>query len=135
MKLAVTAFAAVALALTVSRASAEVSAYEWVFQSGANNVLDSNAGSCNTVVGCYDRQGDECSRPTGQICDLQIVPRGRCSYGSTACVWPHGAGHCLLPPGVPCLTDAYVSTGTLGNGPSTMCEGGLDCIIHIRRKS
>jgi len=122
-------------------ASAETFAYEWVFQAGPNNVIDSNASSCDAGEGCFDRGGYNCSATPGQICDLAVVPAGRCSLGnlgatggpggSNTCVWPHGAGHCSGDPHLGCLTDAYLEDPEiLDSGPSAMCGfEGPDCIM------
>src|SRR5262245_32419620 len=75
--------------LTVTRASADVTPYEWVTESGPNNVIDSNPESCDFTAfnfgngswasagqGCYGRDGRLCSTNPGGICDLQVVPKG-----------------------------------------------------------
>ena len=90
-------------------ARADIFSYELVGIAGRNNIIDSNPGSCDSVEGCYSRTGARCSDDPNQLCDLQIVPAGRCTYGSLAgplnCVWPHGAGHCSGNSKVGCLTD------------------------------
>src|SRR5512144_2719933 len=91
--------------------------YEAVGVGGRNNIIDSNAESCDNSPfnvgtnswsssgqGCYNRTGGLCSADPSHMCDLQLIPKGRCSYGSLAtnggpggtntCVWPHGAGRC-----------------------------------------
>jgi len=75
----------------------QILGYEWVTQSGPNNVVDSNAASCDSNDGCFTSRGGKCSAQPNQMCDLQIVPAGRCTYGDAATnsVWPHGAGHCV----------------------------------------
>ena len=74
-------FALTALSLGLAlTARAEVFGYEWVLQSGPNNVIDSTA-SCG-FSGCYDKTGILCRSTPGSICNLQIVPAGRCSYGA-----------------------------------------------------
>src|SRR5262245_41346161 len=122
-------------------AHADVFPYEVVTQVGRNNIIDSNALSCDPGTlsagtwinseGCYTRTGTRCSANPNQICDLQIVPAGRCTTGSLAggeasCVWPHNAGRCASNVRVGCLSDAYVANPILANavtGPSTMCSG------------
>jgi hypothetical protein len=108
------AFRAVGLfALTAAIATsahADVFSYEAVGIAGRNNVVDSNASSCDSVEGCYTRSGARCSDDPNQLCDLQIVPEGRCTYGDLSlglqsCVWPHRAGHCSGNPKVGCLTN------------------------------
>src|SRR5882672_4872416 len=89
-----------ALATIATESAAQVTAYEWVTQAGPNNVIDSNATSCDnsaTLQGCYNRIGGLCSADPSHTCDLQIVPKGRCTSGSLAsnggpggtntCVW------------------------------------------------
>ena len=102
--------------------------YEWVTQAGPNNLIDSNAITCGGPgVGCYDQIGRRCAAFPGELCDLQVVPKGRCTSGSLAagsCVWPHGAGRCLGNPDVGCLTDAYrANLANTATGPSSMCAG------------
>lgn len=120
--------------------------YEAVTQGGRNNIIDSNGESCDNSTfngavwtgpgqGCYNRTGGLCSAQQNQICDLQIVPKGRCTYGNLSatggpggtntCVWPHGAGSCTGNPEVGCLSDDYIrSNGAfVGSGPSQMCTG------------
>jgi thrombospondin type 3 repeat protein len=122
-----------------ARAQAQVSAYEWVTQTGRNNLLDSNPESCDASPfnpgtgvwsgpgeGCYDRAGARCALSPGQVCDLQIVPKGRCSFGSivSGCIWPHGAGRCVGNTHVGCLSDAYLANPIPANavtGISAMC--------------
>jgi hypothetical protein len=138
-----TSFALLVLFLAV-QARAQLGAYEWVTQSGRNNVLDSNPTSCDTSPldpnlgwtargeGCYDRSGRRCSDHPGQACDLQIVPKGRCSSGDPAsfgCLWPRGAGHCVANTHVGCLSDAYAANPIASNavtGASSMCAGTGD---------
>ncbi|HUL02738.1 MAG TPA: hypothetical protein VLV16_05845 [Gemmatimonadales bacterium] len=70
------------------------------------------------------------------MCDLQVVPKGRCTYGSLSttggpggtntCVWPHGAGRCVGNTHVGCMTDAYIASpggSNPPNGPAAMCSG------------
>jgi hypothetical protein len=117
--------------LASGAAQAQVTAYEWVYQTGRNNLIDSNASSCDAAEGCYTRLGQPCSENPGQLCDLQIVPAGRCtsgelSTGQASCVWPHNAGRCVSNQKVGCLTDAFVASPILANavtGPSFMCAG------------
>jgi len=123
--------------------------YESVGQGGRNNIIDSNGESCDnspTIAtgnwpagvggqGCYNRTGGLCSADPSHMCDLQLIPKGRCTYGSLAatggpggtntCVWPHGAGKCTGNTHVGCLTDAYIAnpSGSTASGPSTMCSG------------
>jgi hypothetical protein len=117
-------------------AHAGVFPYEQVGQGGPNNIIDSNAESCdnsplNTGTGvwassgegCYNLTGGLCSADTSHICNLQIVPAGRCTYGSLSatggpggtntCVWPHGAGRCNGDTHVGCINDAMCA-GTTG---------------------
>ena len=64
---------------------------------GRNNIIDSNAESCDNSTfvggvwtppnggqGCYNRTGGLCSADPNHMCDLQIVPAGRCTYGDPA---------------------------------------------------
>jgi Thrombospondin type 3 repeat len=123
--------------------------YEVVTQGGRNNIIDSNAESCDNSTfnsgtnlwtgsgeGCYNRTGAKCSADPNHICDLQLIPKGRCTFGSldpaggpsgtNTCVWPHGAGHCQGNPHVGCLTDAYIASGQTiapADGVSAMCSG------------
>ena len=68
--------------------------YEYVVQGGRNNIIDSNAESCDNSTfvggvwtppnggqGCYNRTGGLCSADQNHMCDLQIVPASRCTYG------------------------------------------------------
>src|SRR5262245_3415587 len=88
---------------------AQVSAYEWVTQAGRNNLIDSNPESCDKSPfspvtgwagngqGCYTSSGALCSAAPNQMCNLQTVPEGRCTFGNLAtnggpggtntCVW------------------------------------------------
>jgi len=129
----VVAFFALALAFAAV-ARADVAGYEWVTQGGRNNLIDASPSACDPVEGCYDRTGAPCSAHPSQICDLQIVPANRCTYGNlgptggpggtNTCVWPHGAGHCAGNSHVGCVTDAYVSNpADTGSGASAMCTG------------
>ena len=126
-------FALTALSLGLAlTARAEVFGYEWVLQSGPNNVIDSTA-SCG-FSGCYDKTGILCRSTPGSICNLQIVPAGRCSYGApgSTCVWPHGAGHCANDPSIGCLSDAYLADpNDFFEGPSALCAGTGDsfCVM------
>src|SRR5262245_33276622 len=105
--------------------------YEAVGQGGNNNIIDSNAESCDNSTfdgtswtsagqGCYNRTGGLCSADTNHMCDLQVVPKNRCTFGNIAdpdpnnpainsCVWPHGGGRCANNNRVGCLTDAYIA--------------------------
>ncbi len=108
------------------RASADTFPFEVVLATGPNNVVDSNASSCDSVEGCYTRIGTRCSDNPTALCDLQIVPAGRCSYGNLAtglasCVWPHRAGRCVGNIKVGCLT----STECSGLSPNT-CDLSID---------
>ncbi len=106
------------LALSIALpARADVFPYETVAGTGRNNVVDSNAASCDSVEGCYTNGGARCSDNPNQLCDLQIVPVGRCTYGDlstglASCVWPHQAGHCDGNPKVGCLTSTQCSALT-----------------------
>jgi hypothetical protein len=118
------AFGCVLAPATHSRA--QVSAYEWVTQGGHNNRIDSSARSCNSVEGCFDNTGSRCSNSPDAICDLQTVPKGRCTSGdpATGCIWPAGAGRCLGDTNVGCLSDAYIAApANTATGPSAMCVG------------
>lgn len=121
--------------------------YEAVGQGGRNNVYDSNAESCDNSPfdpatgiwassgeGCYNRTGARCALNPNQMCDLQLIPKGRCTYGdlsatggpggTNTCVWPHGAGRCTGNTHVGCLTDAYINNPAVtASGPSSMCSG------------
>src|SRR5215468_10511223 len=86
------------LLLAVANPSAaQVFPYEAVGQGGRNNIIDSNAESCDNSPfnggtgvwasggqGCYNRTGGLCSADPNHMCDLQLIPKGRCSYGSLA---------------------------------------------------
>src|SRR5215475_6362323 len=121
--------------------------YEYLTQGGRNNVVDSNAESCdnspisggvwtppNGGQGCYNRTGGLCSADQNHMCDLQLIPKGRCTYGNLSatggpggtntCVWPHGAGRCVGNTHVGCLTDAAIlDPNSIVTGPSNMCTG------------
>ena len=119
--------------------------YEYVTQGGRNNVIDSNAESCDNSTfvggawttggeGCYNRSGAKCSADPSHMCDLQLIPKGRCTYGDLAanggpggtntCVWPHGAGRCTGNTHVGCVTDANIlDPNNVGTGTSSMCVG------------
>src|SRR5262249_35292929 len=88
--------------------------------------------------GCFNRTGGRCALDPNHMCDLQLIPRGRCSYGDLSgagtCVWPHGAGRCVGNTHVGCLADAYIANPIPANavtGPSVMCShpslGGNSC--------
>jgi hypothetical protein len=117
---------------------AEIIGYEWVFQSGKNNVIDSNAGACSPTLGCFDRtmtpRRDYFLAGSPQICDLQPVPVGHCTYGApgNACVWPHQAGHCEDYPDIGCLSDDYADDpwDQTQSGPSRLC-GGANCLMDV----
>ncbi len=109
---------AVLLLTLASSAIGDTFPYEVVSVVGPNNVIDSNASSCDSVEGCYTRTGSRCSDNPNTLCDLQVVPLGRCSYGNLAtglssCVWPHRAGRC----------DGNVRVGCLTSGPDGECAG------------
>ena len=112
-----------------STVRAAVFPYEQVGQGGPNNLIDSNAESCDNSPyngttwsgpgeGCYNRTGGKCSADPNHMCDLQIVPAGRCTYGddsatggpggTNTCLWPHGGGHCSGDVHVGCVPTAYV---------------------------
>jgi hypothetical protein len=142
-----------ALVLSAAAEAQVVTPYEWVTQGGRNNLIDSNPSSCdnspfNAVTGvwsgpgqgCYNRTGGLCSADPSHTCDLQVVPKGRCTSGSLAptggpggtntCVWPHGAGRCTSNSHVGCLTDAYVANPVnTASGASVMCSstGSTQC--------
>ena len=120
--------------------------YEAVGIGGRNNIVDSNAESCDNSPfnsgtgnwassgeGCYNRTGGLCKNDPNHMCDLQIVPAGRCTYGSIAsnggpggtntCVWPHGGGRCNGDHNVGCLDDTMCAT-TVGT-PHT-CDLSTD---------
>jgi thrombospondin type 3 repeat protein len=126
----------------LSQARAQVTAYEWLTQTGRNNILDSNPTSCDPVEGCFDRTGARCSLNPGKTCDLQIVPKGRCTLGdvrafggpggTNTCVFPNGAGRCVGDPRVGCLADAYVDNPTAtATGPSSQCAGTGDATCDM----
>src|SRR5262245_59524805 len=122
-------FAFVVLFLFAGSARGQV-AYEWVTQAGPNNVVDSNARSCDPFEGCFDNTGEQCALALDRICDLQTVPAGRCTYGDAAagCVWPSGAGRCASDVHVGCVSDAYrANPANTGSGPSAMCPSGGIC--------
>ena len=84
-------------------ARADLFPYEAVGMGGGNSTIDSNALACDTGLGCFTTTGARCSDNPDQLCNLQIVPAGRCTYGNltsgvgpggTSCVWPHWAGRC-----------------------------------------
>ncbi len=117
--------------------------YEYVVTGGRNNIIDSNAESCDNSTfvggvwtppnggqGCYNRTGGLCSADQNHMCDLQIVPANRCTYGDpaplvgTSCLWPHGGGRCTGNTHVGCLTDAnIINPANVATGPSAMCTG------------
>ncbi len=109
-------------------ARADIFPYEAETAYGRNNIPDSNASSCNSTEGCYNRTGARCSATPNQICDLQRIPEGRCTSGDlttglASCVWPHGAGRCSSNTNVGCVTDAYIAnSANTASGPSTMCS-------------
>jgi thrombospondin type 3 repeat protein len=127
--------------------------YEQVGQGGKNNLIDSNAEACDNSPfnsgtnlwassgeGCYTRTGAKCSANPGKICDLQIVPKGRCTYGDLSatgpgCVWPHGAGRCRGNNHVGCVTDQYLvdpnAAGATNSGTSSMCTGTGDSVCDM----
>jgi len=118
-------------------AHADVFPYEAVGSSGQNNVLDSNASSCDSVEGCFSATGTRCKDNPNQLCNLAIVPAGRCSYGNLApglasCVYPHRAGRCngsALNNKVGCLptsgVDDTASEQCSGLAPGT-CDLSFD---------
>ena len=139
---------ALALLAAASPSRAQVFPYESVGQGGRNNIIDSNGESCDNSAfvggvwtppnggqGCYNRHGGLCSADPNHMCDLQLIPKGRCTYGDLAanggpggtntCVWPHGAGRCTGNTHVGCVTDAYISSGgtVTATGVSNMCSG------------
>ena len=127
-------FALLLFAVSARSLRAQVIGYEWVTQAGRNNLIDSNPTSCDPVLGCYNRTGSRCGLLPAQLCDLQVVPAGRCTYGdlsssggpgrTNTCVWPHGAGRCVGNTGVGCLTDAYVANpANTATGASALCTG------------
>src|SRR5262245_16080240 len=119
--------------LAAPPALAQVAGYEWVTQAGRNNLIDSNPSSCGGPgVGCFNRIGGRCATAPDQLCDLQLVPEGRCTSGSLAanggpggtntCVWPHGAGRCAGDTRVGCVTDVHLANpASTSSGPASMC--------------
>ncbi len=117
------------LALPTAAQVFETFPYEMVSAFGANNERDVNEGSCDLVLGCFDRNGVPCADNPSQPCDLATVPAGRCVTGNRpANVWPSKSGECegtlgyfeRGPPilgdiqentasGVPCLTPDYAA--------------------------
>ena len=77
-RLASGVFVCAIVAVSVAADAQVVTPYEWVYQAGRNNLIDSNAESCDAGQGCYDRAGALCSAAPGALCDLQVVPKGRC---------------------------------------------------------
>jgi len=65
-------FLVAGLALT---ANAQVIPCEWVQPSGPDNVVDSNASSCDPRKGCHDVNGRARKDAPGFSYNLQIVPR------------------------------------------------------------
>ncbi len=133
-------FAVAALALVLANPAAAVLVpYEGVgggagTTRGNNHVDVSPTGACGfTIVagqvnltGCRDRVGVLC--PTGQTCDLDRVPNGRCTLGNNAaCLWPNGAGFCTADSNVGCLVNLDCTNKGLALGcDTTVCPGG-DC--------
>ncbi len=70
------------LALPTAAQVFESFPYEMASAFGANNERDVNEGSCDLVLGCFDRNGAPCADNAGQTCDLAWVPAGRCVGGS-----------------------------------------------------
>jgi len=107
-------------------AHADVFPYEAVGSSGTNNVVDSNASQCDSVEGCFTATGTRCKDNPNEICNLSIVPAGRCTYGNLAgglnsCIFPHRAGRCngsALNNLVGCLPDSGVD-----DTASAQCSG------------
>jgi hypothetical protein len=138
---------ALALLVAATPSRADVFPYEAVGQGGRNNTIDSNGESCDNSAfvggvwtppaggqGCYNRTGGLCSADPNHMCDLQLIPAGRCSYGdlnanggpggTNTCVWPHGAGRCTGNTRVGCVTNAYIANPAVtGSGVSSMCTG------------
>ena len=98
---------ALCLLAAATQSLAQVAPYEWVTQAGPNNLIDSNAESCdhskfvggvwtppNGGQGCYNRTGGLCSADPNHTCDLQIVPANRCTYGDPA---PNGPDQAAIP--------------------------------------
>ncbi len=69
---------------------------ESVGAGGDNNLPESTYLACDPVVGCFDGNGDKCSDNPAERCALAIVPEGRCTRGSGPCIWPQGAGSCVV---------------------------------------
>ena len=91
------------LAISLSAKAQGITAYEWVQQSGSNNVIDSNASSCDPTQGCYDVTGALCSAHPGQRHTRAVYPvrgmvRGRASRVCAASRMPaFGAPKPLYP--------------------------------------
>jgi hypothetical protein len=134
--------AIVALAMFARVTRAGVTAYAWVSDSGRNNVIDSNPESCDNSPfngtawtgpgeGCYGIDGRTCAVQPANTCELQVVPKGRCTLGNLSvgpggtntCVWPHGAGRCVGNTHIGCVTDAYLKDPSeTASGKSAMCQ-------------
>jgi len=146
-------FSLLLVALFSLPARADVFPYEQMGVAGQNNLIDSNAESCDNSPfngsswsssgeGCYSRTGSKCSANPGKLCDLQVVPKGRCTYGdlsatggpggTNTCVWPHGGGRCRGDNHVGCLSDQFVADGvTTASGTSSMCTGTGDSVCDM----
>jgi len=153
-------FSLLLVAMFALPARADVFPYEQVGGGGKNNVLDSNAESCDNSPfpfafndtthgwggpgeGCYTRTGAKCSANPGKLCDLQVVPKGRCTYGdltaltggpgaTPTCVWPHGGGRCRGDNHVGCLSDLYLlDPNHTESGTSSMCTGTGDSVCDM----
>jgi len=110
-----------------------LSPIQQVGSTGAGNI-DTTYLACDSVAGCFDNNGDKCSDRPDQICGMAIVPEGRCTRGTGACIWPQGAGTCTddgsnpHAPLVPCLPDNPADRGaTSGLFASSLCPGAGQC--------
>ncbi len=94
--------------LLASPAGAHLFPYQLSDAYGPNNHSDATERACSPGDGCYTRRGALCADVPGALCDLQVVPAGRCAEGDPASgnLWPAKAGACHDDPNVACLADA-----------------------------
>jgi hypothetical protein len=107
-------------------AAANVFPYETPLSASGNNVTDVTFRACDSSGDandtCFDQTGVPCA--ADEICDLAVVPAGRCTAGGAAAnLWPLGSGSCVSDSRVACLADAPNDTATVGSHASAMCSG------------
>jgi hypothetical protein len=133
----VLAFCILAMGLS-SPVFAGVYPVEQVFVGGDNNLGESTFEACDSVAGCFDSNGDKCSDDPAARCNVASVPEGRCTRGTGPCIWPQGAGACVVDPNDPsgtahaplvgCLPDSPADRNqTSGSYASTLCPGWGMC--------